>query len=89
MDCGDDALSLFSLGETVLGKRRPIQKFLLVIAVISYLAAVGCGVAAAYLGVGSGDPNVASLMASVVFFIGVGVVLHVMGSGHLPDLKVK
>ena len=53
----------------------------MVIAVISYLAAIGCGVAAAYLGVASGDPIVASLMASVVFFAGAGVVLLSACSG--------
>jgi formate hydrogenlyase subunit 3/multisubunit Na+/H+ antiporter MnhD subunit len=44
---------------------------------ISYLAAVGCGVV------------VGSLMASVVFFAGVGIVLQVIGSVDLPDLKIK
>ena len=61
----------------------------MVIAVISYLAAIGCGVAAAYLGAGSGDPIVASLMACVVFFAGAGVVLHVIGSANLPNLKIE
>ena len=36
----------------------------------------------------SGDPVVASLMASVVFFAGVGIVLQVIGSSNLPDLKI-
>jgi quinol-cytochrome oxidoreductase complex cytochrome b subunit len=71
-----------------LSQRRPFQKILLVIAVISYLAAVACGVSAVYMGVGSGNPIVASLMASVVFFIGVGIVLQVIGSGNLPNLKI-
>lgn len=76
-------------GRRFLSKRRPIQKMLIVIAVISYLAAVGCAVAAVYMGVGSDDPIVASLMASVVFFVGVGIVLQVIGSVSLPNLKIE
>ena len=30
-----------------------------------------------------------SFMASVVFFIGVGVVLHMIGITNLPDLKIE
>ena len=69
-------------------QRRPFQKLLMVLAFISYLAAAGCSIIAAYMGVGSGNPVVASLMASVVFFIGVGIVLQVIGSGDLPSLKI-
>jgi formate hydrogenlyase subunit 3/multisubunit Na+/H+ antiporter MnhD subunit len=56
---------------------------------ISYLAAVGCGVVVGYRGLDTGDVVVASLMASVVFFAGVGIVLQVIGSVDLPDLKIK
>lgn len=70
-------------------QRRPFQKVLLVIAVLSYLAAVTCGVAAGYMGVDSRDPVVASLMASTVFFLGVGIVLQVIGSTNLPNLKIE
>ncbi|MCU7802217.1 MAG: hemerythrin family protein [Candidatus Thiodiazotropha sp. (ex Lucinoma annulata)] len=70
-------------------KRRPIQKVLIVIAVISYLAAIACGVAAFYFGKGTFDPITASLMASVVFFVGVGVVLHVISNTDLPNLKIE
>jgi len=69
--------------------RRPIQRVLLVIAVVSYLAAVACAVAALYLGAGYGDPIAAALMASVVFFVGAGVVLHVIAKTNLPDLKIR
>ena len=70
-------------------KRRTFQKILMVIAMISYLAAVGCGIAVAYRGVDMGDVIGASLMASVVFFVGVGIVLQVIGSVDLPDLKIE
>lgn len=74
-----------------MSKRKPYQKILLVIAVINYLTAVGCVVAAALRGPGAaeGDPILASLMASVVFFAGVGIVVHVIASGNLPNLKVE
>jgi hypothetical protein len=70
-------------------KRGHIQKLLLVIAVINYLAAVACGVAAGYPGTSFSDEVVASLMASVVFFAGVGIVLHVLANARLPDLRIK
>ena len=70
-------------------KRGLFQKFLLVIAVINYLAAVAYGVAAGFPDTGFSDVVVASLMASVVFFTGVGIVLHVLANARLPDLRVK
>lgn len=70
-------------------KRGFIQKLLLAIAVISYLAAVACGVAAAYPDTGFSDEVVGSLMASVVFFVGVGIVLQVLANARLPDLRFK
>ena len=57
-------------------------------AVISYLAAAICGAAALYLG-GENNAVFASLMASVVFFVGSGIVLHVIATTNLPDLKVQ
>ncbi len=70
-------------------ERKKIQKVLMGIAVISYIAAIGCAMAAAYLTDGTADPVVASFMASVVFFSGVGIVLHVISSTNLPSLKVE
>lgn len=70
-------------------KRGYIQKLLLVIAVINYLAAVACGIAAGYPGTGFSDVVDASLMASVVFFLGVGIVLHVLANANIPDLRIK
>ena len=70
-------------------KRGVIQKLLLVIAVINYLTAVACGVAAVYLDTSLSDMIVPSLMASVVFFAGVGIVLHVLANARLPDLRIR
>jgi len=70
-------------------QRKLGQKIALVIAVLSYVAAVGCVAAVAYWGgqLGANHPVIGSLAASVVFFIGVGVVLQVMGSISLPNLN--
>ena len=70
-------------------EQTPLQKILVVLAWISYTLAIACGVAAALKWEGaSWDPMVASLMASVVFFLGAGIVVHVIGRTRLPDLKV-
>ena len=58
------------------------------IAVISYVSSIGCAITAACLSDGTADPVVASMMASVVFFAGVGIVLQVISSTNLPSLKV-
>ena len=58
------------------------------VAVISYVASIGCAIAAAMLSDGTANPAVASMMASVVVLAGTGIVLHVIGSTNLPSLKV-
>ncbi len=72
-------------------QRKTSQKISFAIAIISYGLALVCLVATFYLGGerGSNDPVVASFGASVVFFISVGIVLHVIGSVSLPDLKIR
>jgi len=70
-------------------ERRKIQKILMGIAVVSYVAAIACAMAAAYLSDGTANPAVASFMASVVFFSGAGIVLHVISSTNLPSFKVE
>lgn len=67
------------------------QKVSFIIAIISYLAAIGCIGATYYYTseLGSEHPVVASFGAAVVFFIGVGIVLHVIGRVNLPDLSMK
>ncbi len=72
-----------------MNRKGPLRTTLLVISVISFIAAVGCGVGAVYKGPTSGDPVAAALMASVVFFIGVGVVVWVIARADLPDMRFK
>ena len=69
-------------------ERSKIQKVLMGVAVVSYVASIGCAIAAAILSDGTANPVVAGMMASVVFFAGTGIVLHVIGSTSLPSLKV-
>jgi len=72
-------------------KRRGTgQKAALFFAYLGYVAAL-----ATMLGVGywaanesTSDPIFASLAASTVFFGGCGIVLHVIGSVDLPDLRI-
>jgi hypothetical protein len=70
-------------------ERRKFQKVLMGVAVISYISSIVCAMAAAYFSDGTQNPVVASMMASVVFFAGVGIVLHVISSTNLPSLKVE
>ena len=70
-------------------ERKNIQKVLMGVAVISYIAAIACAMVAAYLSDGTANPEVASYMASVVFFAGTGIVLHVISSTNLPRFKVE
>ena len=67
------------------------QKIAFVIAILCYIAAVACVAATLYYHgqLGSDDPIVASLGASVVFFTGVGIVLHVIGRADIPDLRIR
>ena len=67
------------------------QKISFFIAIVFYLAAVGCVAAIFYWTgeLGSDNPIMASLGASVVFFLGAGIVLHVIGRADLPDLRIK
>ena len=71
--------------------RKTSQKISLVIAYLCYLAAGLTFLAAIVRGitVGTENPIFASMAASVVFFIGCGVVLHVIGVVNLPNLKIE
>lgn len=67
--------------------RHPSQKFAFFVAILCYLAAIGCAIGAfVYQSDLPNDPIRASLMASVVFFIGCGVVLHVIGTARLKGI---
>lgn len=68
-------------------KKHLGQKIALFFAVLAYLGAVSCMAAIWMLEFGADqDPIKASLMASVVFFIGCGMVLQVIGSAKLSGL---
>ncbi len=73
-------------------KKRGIgQKIAWISAIVFYFCGIVCVIAAFYYNrqLGSDNPIVASLMASVIFCIGGGIVLHVIGKVDLPDLKVQ
>lgn len=72
-----------------MNKKGPLRNILLMISVASFLAAIGCAIGAAYIGPTSDDPMAAALMASVVFFVGVGVVVWVIARADLPDMRFK
>lgn len=67
------------------------QKISFGLALLSYLAAFLSSVSFFYFRgeLGGDDPVVASLGSTIVFFIGVGIVLHVMGRVDLPSLSLK
>jgi len=67
------------------------QKVSFGIAIISYLAALGCIAATVYYSgeLGGDHPITASFAAAVVFFVGAGIVLHVIGRVDIPDLSMK
>ena len=70
--------------------RRKAQRISVAFAYLFYLAAVACAGAVAWFTwrLGGNHPAVAAFAASVVFFVGGGIVLHVMGRADLPNLKV-
>jgi len=68
-------------------QRNLAQKISLIIAIFCYLAAGGFLLASLlYEPARSGDPVHASFMASVIFFIGCGIVLHVIARTRLKGL---
>lgn len=68
-------------------KPNRIQKIVLVLAWLCYLAAAGVAVAVfVYQPDRTGDPVHASLIASIIFFAGCGLVLHVIARSRLRGL---
>ncbi len=67
------------------------QKISFILAIISYLLAVGCVGATVYCSnvLGGDHPVSASFGAAVVFFSCVGIVLHVIGRADLPNLSIR
>ncbi len=72
-------------------KQNTVQKVSVAFAFVFYLAALACLFAAVYFTttLGGWNPAVAAFSAAIVFFIGGGVVLHVMGKADIPDFKIK
>ena len=66
------------------------QKIAFIFAMISYFSAVVCGYFTYAKGaeLGMDHPVPASFMAAIVFFVGAGIVLHVIGTANLPSLKI-
>jgi len=70
-------------------KPKAGQKITLIIAYICYLGAVFSAGVSYYLGrEDTYTPVFASFIAITVFCICVGFLLHILGSGNLPSLKV-
>ena len=72
-------------------KQNITQKVAVVFAYIFYTCAVVSVVAAGYYySLHGGDHRaVPAWGAAVVFFIGGGMVLHVMGRADIPDFRIK
>ncbi|MEA3276994.1 MAG: hemerythrin family protein [Pseudomonadota bacterium] len=73
-------------------KRRGIgQKIAYYTAIVFYFAGFACIPAAWYWAgqLGTDHPVIASLGASVVFFVGAGIVLHVIGRTNIPNLSFR
>lgn len=74
-----------------LNRRRIAQKIALTVAYACYTAMLFILCSAAYWAMqeGTDNPIFASLIASVVFLAGSGIVLQVIGKVDLPDLSIK
>ena len=71
-------------------RKGVLQKLSIVSAVVCFVLAFIAGVML-YLrleSVGSDNPISASLMASTFFFIGVGIVLTIIGNADIPSFKI-
>ena len=70
-------------------RKGVLQKVSLISAVVSFVLAFISGVLLYFRpeSVGNPDPVSASLLASIFFFISVGVVLTVIGTANIPSFK--
>jgi len=71
-------------------KKGILQKFSLLSGALSFLLAVVAAIML-YLridSVGSDNPISASLMASIFFFVCVGIILTIIGRADLPNFKI-
>lgn len=73
-----------------MNKPSKAQNISFAVALICYFLALCCAGLTFYYSqeMAEYDPVVASLGATVVFFVGMGIVLHVIGKTNLPNLKV-
>lgn len=79
-------------GDSEVIRKPPtrIQNMIVLVAFTSYIGAIVCGVFLYLRSPDSGfDEIAASLSASIVFFMAVGIVLHVIGKTSLPSLRFK
>lgn len=67
-------------------KKHPGQRFAFAVAILCYIAAAGCVLAALLSDADASAPITAALMASVVFFGGCGIVLNVIGTARLKGI---
>jgi hypothetical protein len=74
-----------------MNKQNTAQKISVIFAYIFYVAALSSIGAMAYFYQqhGGNHPSVAAWAAAIVFFVGGGVVLHVMGRADIPDFRIK
>ena len=69
-----------------MAQQSTLQRIVFHLGMVSHLVGVGC-LAYALLDDTLSKAVYASFLASMVFFIGVGVVLNVIGATNLPSLK--
>ncbi len=74
-----------------MAKQNRKQRVSVFFAYLFYLCAIGSIGATAWFiwKEGGMSPKVAAFSATIVFFVGAGIVLHVMGKANLPDLRLN
>jgi len=66
-----------------------LRRLLYGLAVVAYLLAGVMAFLAWRLRAVQSQDVIGALMASIVFFVGVGLVLHVLANASLPDLRIR
>ncbi len=66
-----------------------MRRLLYGLAVVAYLLAGVMAFLAWRLRAVQSQDVIGALMASIVFFVGVGLVLHVLANASLPDLRIR
>ena len=75
----------------MLKRKGPLQTASQILGIVSFLLALVCGgwLTLRMDEMGANNPISASLMASIFFFICVGVILTIIGRSNLPDFKIE